>query len=132
MKFSEILKELREDRQLKQKELAQKTGLSPQCISALENGSRTPTSQTLAALTRYFQVPSDYLLGLIDEFGNPIVTQEEKSAGATATRRVSLTPIEDQMLYYFREIGKNNGEQGQHAALAVLETLANSKKKKKM
>mgnify|MGYP002801134818 FL=1 len=52
MKFSEILKELREDRQLKQKALAQNTGLSPQCISALENGSRTPTTQTLAALTR--------------------------------------------------------------------------------
>lgn len=54
MEFKNILKDLREEAGLTQKQLAIKCGLSPQCISALEKGINSPTFQTLTALNSFF------------------------------------------------------------------------------
>lgn len=54
MDFKDILKDLREEAGLTQKQLANKCGLSPQCISALEKGINSPTFQTLSALSKFF------------------------------------------------------------------------------
>ena len=124
MNFALRLKEEREQNGLSQAALAKEIGVGVSTIGMWESTNRIPSAKTLNKLIKFFNCSLDYLLGNSNERN---ITQEEKSAGASATRRVSLTPIEDQMLYYFREIGKNNGEQGQHAALAVLGTLANSK-----
>lgn len=67
MDFKERLKELREELYLTQKEVAKQSGLSPQCISQLESGQRSPTAITLLALADYFDCSIDYLLGRIDK-----------------------------------------------------------------
>ena len=54
MEFKYILKDLREENGISQKQLAKECGLSPQCISALEKGINSPTFQTLSALKKYF------------------------------------------------------------------------------
>ena len=64
MAFSEVLKYLREEREITQKELANKCNLSPQCICALEQGTRNPTGSTVAVLAAFFGVSADYLLDL--------------------------------------------------------------------
>ena len=73
MEFKEILKNLRLDLALKQKEVAEACQLSPQCISQLESGERNPTGSTLVALANFFEVSTDYLLGREDDFGNVTV-----------------------------------------------------------
>lgn len=75
MEFSNILKHLRVELSLSQKEIADGSGLSPQCISQLEAGIRNPTGSTLSALADYFQCSTDYLLGREDDFGNISIYQ---------------------------------------------------------
>ena len=66
MGFKETLKELREDYGLTQKVLAENSKLSPQCISQLEMGIRSPNSDTLIALADTFECSIDYLLGRVE------------------------------------------------------------------
>ena len=121
MSFGEILKNLRIERGLTQKELANACNVTATCICQLENGSRNPTGSTVAVLARFFDVSSDYLLGIVcDEID---LTSEERNAGASARIRAELLPIEDDLLFTFREIGKKYGEKGQRAALSTLESL---------
>lgn len=76
MSFAEILKFIRESNDLTQKELANKSGLSQQCVCSLEQGTRSPTGSTLVALSRALNVSTDYLLGLEDDFGIRVDSKE--------------------------------------------------------
>lgn len=73
MAFSDVLKYLREEREITQKELAAACNLSPQCICNLEQGTRNPTGSTVAVLATFFGVSADYLLELENDFGAPTV-----------------------------------------------------------
>lgn len=64
--FQERLKELRKDRGILQKELAEKLRTTNSSISDWENGRSQPDLQSLADLARFFEVRVDYLLGLED------------------------------------------------------------------
>ena len=57
------LKELRQEKHLLQKELANKVNLSQQTISLYESGKRQPDYATLERLADFFEVTTDYLLG---------------------------------------------------------------------
>ena len=70
--FAQRLKELREETNLTQSEVAKQCNLSCQCISSLEMGTRNPTGSTIIALADLFGVTSDYLLGRSDEFDKPL------------------------------------------------------------
>ena len=66
MKFSERLKELRQEYGLSQMTLSQKTGLSQSAIAKWELNKTEPTASALIALSQFFNESVDYLLGLID------------------------------------------------------------------
>lgn len=59
----EILRDLREDRDLKQKTLASYLGVSQQTYSNYENGQREIPTWVVVALSGYYKVSTDYLLG---------------------------------------------------------------------
>ena len=63
-KFAERLKELREEMNLSQNELAEKTGFSVACINRWEKNIRVPNVESLFILCLFFKVPADYLIGL--------------------------------------------------------------------
>lgn len=58
------LKEIRKERNLTQKEFAEKLNISQQAISQYENGDREPKLETWQKLADFFNVPVDYLLGI--------------------------------------------------------------------
>lgn len=64
--FSTKLKELRTARNLKQSELAEYLSVDQRTISNWECGTNEPTFEVLKKLAKYFEVSTDYLLGLID------------------------------------------------------------------
>lgn len=117
------IKELRLERGLSQAEVAKAIGTSQRNIGRWENEENTPASNYITALAKFFQVSSDYLLGLVDEFGSPIITSKEQAAGATATKKISISPIEDEMLYIFRQVGKSRGEAAQRAIIEMVEKM---------
>lgn len=117
------LRDLRKEKSLSQKQIAEKLCISQQTYSDYENGKTEPTLDTIIELSKIFNVSSDYLLGLVDEFGTPVITSEEKAAGASTTKKISITPIEDEMLYVFREVGKTRGEPAQRAIIEMVEKM---------
>ncbi|MCI8475981.1 MAG: helix-turn-helix transcriptional regulator [Clostridia bacterium] len=66
MEFKYRLKELRTARGLSQKELGEKIGTTYSAISFWENGVNEPKLSYIIALCKFFEVSSDYLLGLED------------------------------------------------------------------
>ena len=64
--FTERLKELRTDKGLSQVQLAKETGLGKSAIGFWEKGQRIPNALAVITLAKYFNVTTDYLLGLID------------------------------------------------------------------
>lgn len=65
-KFGERLKELRTERGLTQGELAQEFGIARNSIFSYETNKRTPDIDVLSKCAMFFDVTSDYLLGLSD------------------------------------------------------------------
>lgn len=65
--FSQRVFQLRKQSGLSQKELGEKVGLSHKAISTIESGSRSTTIEKLILLAKFFNVSTDYLLGLKDE-----------------------------------------------------------------
>ncbi|MDE6504718.1 MAG: helix-turn-helix domain-containing protein [Clostridia bacterium] len=61
--LSKRLKELRTERGLTQKQLANALGLAQSSIANWEADTKTPNAQALIILSRYFGVTTDYLLG---------------------------------------------------------------------
>lgn len=59
--------ELRKEKGLSQSELGQVVGVAQNTICNWENGSRQFDSEMLIKLAKYFDVTTDYLLGLVDE-----------------------------------------------------------------
>ena len=62
--FSQRLKELRIDKQLSQKELADIVSTGQSSISAWERGEREPLAHQIIALAICFDCSADYLLGI--------------------------------------------------------------------
>lgn len=61
------LKDIREDRDLTQREVADYLHIRQNTYSQYENGQRGLPIDTLIKLARYFDVSTDYILGLTDE-----------------------------------------------------------------
>lgn len=70
MKFKRI-KDLREDNDKYQKEIANLLGISQQYYSEYESGKRTIPIQHLITLAKYYNTSIDYLVGLTDIKDNP-------------------------------------------------------------
>ena len=57
------IKDLREDRDMRQSDLARKTGIDQRTISNYETGKTAPDAYALVKLADFFEVSIDYLLG---------------------------------------------------------------------
>lgn len=118
MKFSLKLKELRESRRLTQRDLAQALNISKGSIGMWESTERVPNSKRLQQIANYFNISMDELIGRED------ITFEERATGASATRKENITPIEDDLLYAFRQFAKTHNEETQRAIITMIEKMS--------
>ena len=119
--FGELLAELRQDRKMKQSELAKVLHVSVGTISNYETGVHFPDIEKLINLADFFNVTTDYLLGRCannlspDVFSEPLT--EEKTVGdfvqsfrrLSPERKSALTLIMDDMEFHaavYRYSGK--------------------------
>lgn len=68
MNFNTRLKQLRQKHKLTQSELANILSLKPTAISNYESKRNEPSFDKLIALSKYFDVSCDYLLGITDTY----------------------------------------------------------------
>ena len=111
------IRELRKAKNLTQGDLAKMLNTTTSNVSGWECGKWQPDNEALIKLAEVYDVSVDYLLGRED------ITEKEKAAGASETKKISITPIEDEMLYVFREVGKTRGEPAQRAIIEMVEKM---------
>ena len=61
------IRDLREDNDLTQKEIAEHLHIKQNTYSQYENGQRQLPIETLIALAKYYKTSTDYILGLTEE-----------------------------------------------------------------
>jgi len=72
------IKALREDRDLRQVDVAQHTGIDQRTLSNYETGKTNPDSYAIIKLSKFYSVTCDYLLGVTDvNFSNLADVSEE-------------------------------------------------------
>ena len=64
MVFKERLKELRQQKNLSQMQLALKLNISQSAIAKWELGKTEPTASAIITLAKFFNETTDYLLGV--------------------------------------------------------------------
>lgn len=62
--YYEIIRELREDRDLKQSEIAKLLGTTQQVYSRYENGINEIPVRHIITLCKFYNVSADYVLGI--------------------------------------------------------------------
>lgn len=64
IKYAEIIRNLREDKDLFQKDIAKLLGTSQSYYAQYENGKRPLPIEHLITLCKFYKVSADYVLGL--------------------------------------------------------------------
>ena len=64
--FAERLKELRIEKRLSQEEVAKSIGVSQAAIARWERGLQIPNVDYAVTIAKFFNVSTDYLLGVVD------------------------------------------------------------------
>lgn len=64
--IGETIRELRDSFNINQVELAKNLGVTKQCVSNWENDNILPSIDMLIKISKFFNVTTDYLLGLSD------------------------------------------------------------------
>lgn len=115
--FAKKLKELRKDRHVSQRELAEYLHLTPNSICEWENLRSEPSIDLLIKLSNYFQCSLDYLLGREDDFGNIVVQGTEGS--------FFTTPQEQEFIIKLRSLSSST----QAMILRVLDNAVQAEKR---
>lgn len=87
------LKSIRTARRLTQQEVADAISIERVTYARYENGTRTPPIENVIKLARFFEVTTDYLLGLTD---NPQGHEQPTTIAARPTAR--MEPISQERL----------------------------------
>ena len=69
MEFAKRLEQLMKEKGITQVKLSQSIGYSQRAVSKWINGQAEPTATAIMLCASYFDVTSDYLLGLEDDMG---------------------------------------------------------------
>ena len=116
-----------------QNQYALHCGVSSSAITHVLEGKNRPSPKFLQQLAdkAYNGVTfEDLMKASISPFilNDLPITATERAAGWSDTAKVSVTPIEFDMLQVFREVGKKYGEESQRAAISMLENTLGLKK----
>ena len=85
--FAKRLIDLREQKNLLQKDLASIFNIDQAAVSNWENGKRIPDSEMLIKLAKFFDVSVDYLLGFDNSNTNKVEELREKETLKKALQR---------------------------------------------
>ena len=124
--FDKRLSDLLKEKGLSKRELGKLTEVSAQSISDWSTGKVQPTAENIYTLATFFNVSTDYLLGLEDEFGtkteNPVVKK---------TSSEDFSPEEKEMIKKIRQLGPYE-QTYIKAQIDALSDTAKSKQKDKI
>lgn len=104
------IKELREEKNISQLELAKKLNLTQQSISLYEKGDREPSIDVLKSIANFFNVSLDYLLGKSDIRNYDEDEKEFRFAFHKETEGMTNEEIKDALRFYKEMKNKIKGK----------------------
>jgi transcriptional regulator with XRE-family HTH domain len=108
--FDARLKELREHRGLTQKDLAQRLNLTQSTIAYYENGKKLPTVETLLSLAKFFNVSTDFLLGISNSQTQNENTMQCNANAVPNYQTLPLTTEHKKLIRYYDRLNQENKE----------------------
>lgn len=107
----EIYKKALKERGWTYRDLARETGISLTNVSRIMAGIvKDPRQSTIEAIEQALSI-------------NIYFTPAERAAGLSETRKMNVTPIEEDCIHVLRQIGKRYGEQAQRDYITVGENM---------
>lgn len=97
MAIGNVIVELRKERGISQKKLADAIDIGQSTIAQIELGRNEATAATIRKLATFFDVSADYLLGLEDDFG-------ARTPPIAAPMGDSMTADERELIADFRRL----------------------------
>ena len=122
MNFKTRLKQLRNERGISQRQLAEFLKVAPSTISMYENGQREPNFEVLESLADFFNVDLNYLLSKTNKT-TKIILDSKFSKGikipvlGTVPAGIPITAVED--IIDYEEIPKSWENQGEFFGLKI-------------
>lgn len=108
--FDVRLRELRENRELTQKDLANHLNLTQSTIAYYESGRKLPTTDNLLSIAKFFDVSTDFLLGRTSDKTFPDTGGHSTVYEDPNYQFASLTNDQNRFLYYFDRLESENKE----------------------
>lgn len=112
------LRDLRRENNLTSRELAKLLNVSQPTITRWENGLQEPSKKNVKKLASYFNVSSDYLLGLTDErepYKKPLKFEEALKILENTKRNDDIFTITDNI--------KNLSDEQLHTIATIVESF---------
>lgn len=94
-RLTQRLRELRQEKNWRQKDVADKLGITESAYGYYEQGRREPSVTVLERLSQIYGVSVDYLLGLTDD---PTPLEKKTFATELTTNFPDLTPEEAELM----------------------------------
>lgn len=123
MNFRTRLKQLRNEKKINQRELANFLKVAPSTISMYESGQREPNFEVLESLADFFNVDLNYLLGKSDKTTKLMIEDSQPPQGlkipvlGTVAAGIPISAVEDILDY--EEIDSSFQSQGEFFALRI-------------
>lgn len=123
MNFKTRLKQLRNEKKINQRELANFLKVAPSTISMYESGQREPNFEVLESLADFFNVDLNYLLGKSDKTTKLMIEDSQPPQGlqipvlGTVAAGIPISAVEDILDY--EEIDSSFQSQGEFFALRI-------------
>lgn len=123
MNFRTRLKQLRNEKKINQRELANFLKVAPSTISMYESGQREPNFEVLESLADFFNVDLNYLLGKSDKTTKLIIEDSQPPQGlkipvlGTVAAGIPISAIEDILDY--EEVPQSWENQGEFFGLRI-------------
>ena len=123
MNFRTRLKQLRNEKKINQRELANFLKVAPSTISMYESGQREPNFEVLESLADFFNVDLNYLLGKSDKTTKLMIEDSQTSQGlqipvlGTVAAGIPISAVEDILDY--EEVPQSWESQGEFFGLRI-------------
>ncbi len=124
---------IRKERRLSQQQLADKLGVSRSTVAMWETGNSEPDLETLWKISEYFNVTTDYLLGLTDTPEKQIDEDSLPDHFETPAEAMAWLLEQEAIMSYsgidFRDLSEDAQLEFANAALEQLKLLSYKYKK---